>query len=314
MKRFSIVLTSLVFGLTISSCAPSAAQKAILDVPSVNEVSGGLNNKLYWLKNNAQSGGNYVLEVKSHSSRTKEDNILGLNWDLSYKDKSNITITIIGVGENWIISRGEPGTLFNVGSGVTLVLENITLQGIKKAYMNIHDVEATGPLISVSSGGTLVMNDGSVITGNQNNSGDGGGVRVSGGGNFLMKGGTISGNECFPVTEDVIRASISGGIHKAHEKKFYGGGVYVAGEVTLFGKTTPGGNFTKTGGTITGYNGQKDANTNVVSEFYAQGVSQNQGHAVYAGNKHSNKHRETTAGPDINLSFNNGKFSGDWDE
>jgi len=307
MKRLSIVLASLAFGLTISSCGPSAAQKAILEMPSVNEVKGGLNNKLYWLENNAQSGGNYVLEVGAPQPRTQKDNPFFTIWDLSYKGKSNITITIKGVGENWVVSRGEFGTIFNVGSGVTLVLENITLQGIKG--VNAIDRLKTGPLIDVSSGGTLVMNEGSAIIGNQNNSKDGGGVYVSGGGTFLMKGGTISGNECFPVT-DVAAASASGGKYNAiREQKFYGGGVYVAGEVTLFGKTIPAGNFTKTGGTITGYSGQKDANANVVSEFNAQSVSQNKGHAVYAGNKH----RETTAGPDVNLSFSNGEFSGDWE-
>jgi hypothetical protein len=301
MKRLSMVLASLAFGLTISSCGPTAAQKAILEVPSVNEVKGGLNNKLYWLKNNAQSGGNYVLELSSNSPITKQDTPFPPDyWDLSYKGKSNITITIIGVGENRIISRGEFGTIFNVGSGVTLVLENITLQGMKKAYMNRLDVGATGPVIKVSSGGTLVMNDGSAIIGNQNNFSDGGGVSVSGGGTFLMKGGTISGNECYPISFDEV---------VMREQKFYGAGVYVAGEVNLFGKIIPAGTFTKTGGTITGYSGQKDANDNVVAEYNAKSVSQNRGHAVYAGSKR----RETTAGPDVNLSFSNGEFSGDWE-
>ena len=81
----------------------------------------------------------------------------------------------------------------------------------------------------------------------------------------------------------------------------YGGGVYV------------GGTFTKTGGTIYGYNdGDNNSNTVISS---SGGVLSNRGHAVYVTWSSTTKRKETTAGPGVNLAFNgsNGTFSGAWD-
>ena len=106
-----------------------------------------------------------------------------------------------------MIMLSGPGSLFTVDSG-TLTLVEITLQGMGQDP----GAENTAPLVVVGPGGTLVMSDGSVITGNHNASRGGnllgGGVRVEG--IFRMYAGEISGNR--------------GGLNEAS-----GGGVFVAG-------------------------------------------------------------------------------------
>jgi hypothetical protein len=92
-------------------------------------------------------------------------------------------------------------------------------------------------------------------------------------GTFAMRDGIITGN-----------AAVN-----------YGGGVYRSY-----------GTFTKTGGTITGYNSDQ-ANGNVVKDEGGN-VFARRGHAVYVSD---NKRKETTAGPDANLSTDG---SVAWDE
>jgi hypothetical protein len=110
-----------------------------------------------------------------------------------YYSGKNVNITIKALesigstgGGECTISLSSNGSMFTVGSGVTLILDNnITLQG--KDGNNTH-------LVLVSSGGSLEMRTGSRITGNTNTSGtNGGGVLVNG--TFTMNGGEISSNE-----------------------------------------------------------------------------------------------------------------------
>jgi hypothetical protein len=128
-------------------------------------------------------------------------------------------------------------------------------------------------------GGTFTINGGN-ISGNTSSTA-GGGVYI-GYGTFTMNSGTISGN------------TASG----------YGGGVSVSTYYT----------FTKTGGTITGYNSDP-VNGNMVK---TSGIVQNnRGHAVYATPSfdatYRIKRKETTAGPEVNLYFEDYGSSGGWD-
>jgi len=110
------------------------------------------------------------------------------------------------------------GALFTVEDGVTLILENIRLEGKRN----------TSSMIVVNSGGKLVIRDRTVITGNGNENKDcGGGVTVNIGAVLEMTGGQIIGNYSVDPTE-VSFASSAGG-----------GGVLVRG-----------GTFTMTGGQI----------------------------------------------------------------
>jgi hypothetical protein len=110
------------------------------------------------------------------------------------------------------------GALFTVESGVTLVLDNIRLEGRRN----------TSSMIVVKSGGKLIIKDGTVITGNGNENKDcGGGVTVNIGAVLEMTGGEISGNYSVDPTEPSFLSSAGGG-----------------------GVLVNGGNFTMTGGRI----------------------------------------------------------------
>ena len=172
-----------------------------------------LAEKLLWIKNNAATGATYNLDVNANEGIAPHE--------LSYSGKSNITIQLKGIGNERVVGLSGKGSLFTIGSGVTLILdENITLLGMTEAYTN------DAALVRITAGGKLIMNPGAKITGNTNsnsNSCYGGGVHSSG--TFIMNGGTIVNNNAYSGI-----AAFS-----------YGGGVYM-----------DGGTFTMEGGTITG--------------------------------------------------------------
>ena len=126
--------------------------------------------------------------------------------------------------------------------------------------------------------GIFTMNGGD-ITGNTASGeyGSGGGVEVLYGGNFFMKGGTIS---CNTAT-------------------YSGGGVDTYNEGILI----------KTGGTITGYS-DDPVNGNVIKDD--DGICDNSGHAVFIDSV-PEKRRENTAGPDVNLDSRVDGPAGGWE-
>ena len=88
-----------------------------------------------------------------------------------------------------ILTLQSPGAMFTINNGVTLILENVELRGINNN---------TSALIVIDRG-TLIMNEGAVIAGNNNiNTSNvnvmGGGVRNTSLGTFIMNGGAIRGN------------------------------------------------------------------------------------------------------------------------
>jgi uncharacterized repeat protein (TIGR02543 family) len=193
------------------------------DVSSPGVVPGvNLTAKFSWLESNAQSGGEYTIEVSSNESCG--------STILSYNRNKNIVITLKGIGQVRTISLTSNGAMFTIWSGVTLVLDNnIILKGRSGN---------TESLIAVYSGGSLVMNAGSGITGN--NAVFGGGVSVGSGGTFIMSGGTISGNTASSsgggvyVIEEGTFAMDSGKI-SGNTSSSYGGGVYAWGTFTMNG-------------------------------------------------------------------------------
>jgi uncharacterized repeat protein (TIGR02543 family) len=200
-----------------------------------------LAEQMAWLRINAQSGGRYVVRVSGNESVTSAQTALPAG-------RNDISITIRGIGGLRTVSFGENGNLFIVGTGITLVLgDNIVLQG-RPANNR--------PLVEVNSGGTLVMNTGSVITGNINTStasaNVGGAVRVNNGGVFTKHGGTISGSS---TTSD------GGGI------RLTAGGVFTMYGGTISGNTAQwgggisvgsGSTFNKRGGIISGNSSTSD--------------------------------------------------------
>nr|AGS53063.1 hypothetical protein [uncultured bacterium contig00033] len=129
-----------------------------------------LAEKLDWLRVFVNSNGNYAIEVGANESVPSHN--------FMYSGKNNIIITIRGDALNRTVNSN-----FTVGSGVTLVLgNNIAFRG----------PAAGNGLISVASGGRLIMNNGSLVAGNAADY-QGDGVSINGGA-FTMNGGEISGN------------------------------------------------------------------------------------------------------------------------
>ena len=186
--------------------------------PDLLVPGDSLADQFTWLQAFAQSGGFYLIEVTNDTS-------LAPQW-LDFPGGSDITVTLRGDGPMRTVSLSGSGSLFWVGGGVTLVLDDsITLNGI-------HD--NTHPLVWVSYGGSLVMNAGSRIVGNTNIGAGprGAGVNVAAGGVFTMNGGEISNNH----STDYATAWPGGG------------GVLVSSS----GYADTDARFTMNGGTITG--------------------------------------------------------------
>jgi uncharacterized repeat protein (TIGR02543 family) len=194
-----------------------------------------LNEALTWLSTYAVEGGVYTITIKNDETIPPRA--------LSYGNK-NVSFTLVGGASERTISLSAKGSLFTVGSGVTLTLgSNVTLQG---------QSSNTASLVTVDSGGTLVMNTGSKINGNSGGDYYGGGVYVSG--TFMMNGGEISGNYASRgfgggvyVSDGAFTMNggeISGNTvvsSYSYSSSSYGGGVYVSG-----------GTFTMNGGEISG--------------------------------------------------------------
>jgi uncharacterized repeat protein (TIGR02543 family) len=195
-----------------------------------------LEEKFNWLQTNAASNTAYSVIV------TDEENLI-LNKTLSYSGKINVTIRLQGDNNMRTVSslsENSHSYLFAVNSGVTLILENnITL---KDSYAI--------SVVLISSGGALVMREGSVITGNNRSSSSGGGVFVDNG-IFTMNGGKIKGSN----------ATIS--------NEGRGGGVYVNGGTFTMNDGEISGNYASergggvyvNTGTFTMNNGKISGNT-----------------------------------------------------
>jgi hypothetical protein len=303
-----------------------------------------LTEKLAWLQRSADSHNTYILEVKAN------ENIAPHTFE--YKGGINITIVLRGDNVNRTIRLSSHGNMFVIRPNVTFVLENnITLHGHNQNTGSIIYVDGgtlkmnTGSTItgnlksSNNGGGVYVANkgifemNGGTISGNAAFN-EGGGVYIYGGGTFTMKGGTISGNTAhqwgggidvnsgtFVMRGGTITGNtatnnggggvsmnayqtvtISGGTITGNTARENGGGVFV----------NPNGIFTKNGGIITGYSSDKSNGNVVIDE--GGNVLARKGHAVFAS---EDIRKETTAGPEANLSYDgnkwNNKSSGAWD-
>jgi len=203
------------------SYSPPLAQTASPAIQRTLVQGNNLAGKLEWLKENAESGGNYLIELNANETIAPHT--------LSYSGKSRITITLAGVGANRGVFLSANGSLFTVGADVTLVLENnVTLQGRGKN---------TKPLVHIN-GGALKMNAGSAITGNARIGNDtgGGGVRVDSSGTVTMNGGTISENTATHGGGIYISAgtfTMNDGVISSNIVSSGGGGVYIGKNVTF---------------------------------------------------------------------------------
>jgi hypothetical protein len=149
---------------------------------------------LSWLATNMASSTHYTLSLTRNETISAQT--------LSYSGKTDITITLKGKGGERTVSLEGNGSLFTVGDGVTLALDDgITLKG--------HSSN-NAALVTINAGGTLLLQYGGKISGNTSSGSNGGGVEVASGGTFTQSGGEISSNSAK-----------------------YGGGVYVNGTFTM---------------------------------------------------------------------------------
>ena len=251
----------------------NGAVAEITSTPIADVVPGpNLTEKLFWLQTNAGSGMDFIVDV--------DKNEVIAPTSLFYSDRKDITITLRSIGSTRNISLASNGSMFSVESGVTLVLDNITLQGRSSNESS---------LVHVSEGGSLIMNTGAMITGNDdgrrfiirpngggvsvlgtfimnggtisaNSAADGGGVFVDESGTFTLYGGNISGNAT-PVRsivdgrESVIPFGAGGGVSVR-------GGTFIMDGGTISNNTADrGGGVYTNSGTVTINNGTIFANT-----------------------------------------------------
>jgi len=224
-------------------------------------VGQSLAAQLLALHTNAQSGGEYTIEL------TGNENIGA--QPLSFTDRSDITIRLTGSGGERIVSLTDNGSLFTIGTGVTLILDNrLTLRGRSGNNASLVRVNSRGTLVMKTGakitgnagGGVLVATDGSFtmeggeISGNTDNSG-GGGVYVASGGHFLMENGRISGNS----------SSSGGGIYMAN------GSVTMKNGEIINNTATTGGGVYVYDGTFTMEGGRISNNTANTTSSYSGG-------------------------------------------
>jgi len=153
--------------------------------------SGTLAQQFDWLRYWAQNNYEYVIELAGGVYET-----LTPAQTVFPADRTGLTIIINGGDERRELRLGSNGNLFAIGEGVTLVLENnVTLLG--RSTDGPAGANNTNHLVRINDGGTLRMNEGSIITGNANTvtapASSGGGVRVNRGGTLILDGGEISG-------------------------------------------------------------------------------------------------------------------------
>jgi hypothetical protein len=293
IKEFYMV-KNIFWGLIIIMAVSSPLTAADL-VPG-----SSFNSKMSWLAVNAQRNGEYIVEVSANESIAP--------MTLSYSN--NISITLTGIGSNMgTLSLAEGGSMFTVGSGVTLILgDNIELRGRSNNSNN--------SLIRINTGGSLIMNSGK-ISGNSGRAGSG--VYVDG--TFTMNGGEISGNTA---------ASLGGGVHITRNGTFimnggkifgntgrFGGGVYVAGTFTMSGGEISSNTATAVGGgvyvagTFTISGGEISGNTSASAGGGGVFVA---GTFIMSGGEISGNTSASSGGGGVfvdgNFTLNGGKISG----
>jgi len=198
-------------------------------IQGIAVLGSNLQEKLAWLGSNVNSHNTYILQI------TADETIAPHNF--AFSDVINVTVVLRGDISNRTIRLRANGTLFKIPQQVTLVLDNnIILHGHRG---NV------GSLVQVN-GGTLIMKDGSSITGNllsftENDKTIGGGVQIVTG-TFEMQGGFIFGNT----------ATAGGAVYqKAGSFEMKGGSITDNSSINGGGVYVEAGTFDMTNGFIT---------------------------------------------------------------
>ncbi|MCL2155164.1 MAG: chitobiase/beta-hexosaminidase C-terminal domain-containing protein, partial [Leptospirales bacterium] len=234
-----VTVATTIKAIAVKDGINSEILEAAYTIGNIIAEGSTLAQKMSWIQSNAESNTTYIVEV----SAADEDVVPGSNTVLSYSGKENIVIHLKSSDENnKNINLFSNGSLFEVNSGVTLILDkNITLKGI---------AGNDASLVQVGYGGSLIMKEGSTITGNNTSSYGGGGVSVYDG-TFKMNGGTISNNTAAN-----------------------GGGVFIQGTFEMNGGTISNNTATSSGGGVSVYTwGTFKMNGGTISNNTNGGVS-----------------------------------------
>ena len=250
MKRFQYLIKLFLFAILLTAFT-GCSFEGDLEVLGKNPIESDFED---FSSLTIEDNGMYLIKVDGHKD-------LSSTLDLDYGGKT-VTIRITGINSG-VINRTGTSSLIRIGPGITLVLDNITLNG-----------NATlGPVLDVD-GGTLIMNDKTLIKGSTTSLG---GIGVTAGGSFIMNGGTISvytGGHCISI----------------NNSEFTMNGGTISG--TISGYTSPSecvsltlnSKFTMTGGSISEYDG---IGVSVeYSDFIMKGgaITDNAGNGVFLSN------------------------------
>ena len=260
-NTFVGIKTGLDLGPTTPTCTITLTDSSgATTVTTVSTVSTLL-NKIYVNENSGDDNntGTVSSPVKTIGNALEKlrdvpkGNVI-LQSDISLTGEvtvgSGISVTVTSDGSERTVINGA-GRVFSVTSSGSLIIGgNITLTGTNAGgnggavYVNggTFTMEADSKITGSSAdyggavyvdGGTFTMESGSIITGSSAGYA-GGGVSVSGG-EFIMRGGTIGGND--PGS--------------ANTASYDGGGVYVdGGTFTLSGGTISGNSSSRNGGGV----------------------------------------------------------------
>jgi len=243
------------------------------DLTNGNLPEGTLAHKLNYIASQSVSNVLYDIPIDT-------DMIFGSLYDPACETKgTNVVIHIHSANPNDIktisVPTANPAAIFGVFANVTLRLSNITLKGVTN----------NGSSVIFADGGTIIIEDGTVITGNTriNLNALGCAVNALDGGRIIMNGGEISGNKSTNPNSSTGSVGLSsafftmnGGIISGNEGAL-GGGIYfqrqssviINGGVIRNNRADTGGGIYGINSSLTMYGGEI-SNNNAVN---AGGIS-----------------------------------------
>jgi hypothetical protein len=259
-------------------------------------------SRLNWVKGNGVPDMGYAITLTADISMAPFSFNAGTSSMLR-----NTTVRITGDGIGRTITLNANGSLFtlegyNAENKFTFELgENITLQG--KSSNNASVVRVNQYADFIMRGGTISGN-----TNASSSDSNGGGVHVDSNGAFTMVGGTISGNT-------VSYYFAGGGVYVHSNGTFTMTGGTISGNTVSYYSTYPAGGgvyvrsngtFTKSGNSTIYGNDAYDASLNNTARD-----SSNSGHAVYCYS--SSRKRNATAYPADTMDSSVSGYAGGWE-
>jgi hypothetical protein len=171
-------------------------------------------------------------------------------------------------GRGHTVTRNGRDTLFTLETGAVLVLQDLEMNGQGPENFNYVLIRVTG--------GDLLINPGTVITGNSHpyDTNLGGGVYVDDG-TLIMNGGSISGNSANSGGGVYIENGtfiMNGGSISSNSATSPGGGVYVGG-----------GTFAMSGGSISGNFGHNSGGVYIENGTFTMSGGSISNNSTYAG-------------------------------